>query len=128
MTTNLSKLNNQINDFMMKLIEIFPAETSIGIFHEKFLFIKKYNPRKIYSSIYPVISPYKDHIMSKDDQFFLSLLNENRTEINEQDTLLSSINFHKLWKSDITDDIRNVIWQYFQVIYILLERIKQEST
>jgi hypothetical protein len=127
MTSNLTKFNNQLNDFMLKLIDLFPEEKSISVYHDKFCFIRKIHPRKIYNNMLELLYPYKDHIMNKDDTFFFKLLDDNRKEIDKQESLLCNINFHKLWKSDISDDIRNAIWQYFQVIIILMEQIIQTS-
>jgi hypothetical protein len=127
MISNLTRFNDQINDFMLKLINIFPEEKSILVYYNKFQLLRKINPRKVYEGISQYIYPYKEQIMSKNDDFFINLLDKNRDEINSQDSLLSFIDFHKLWKTDISDDVRDNIWQYFQVLCILTEHIIQEK-
>jgi hypothetical protein len=54
------------------------------------------------------VGPYSQHIMSKDDSFFL-----NNPEV------FKDFKLNNIWTLDVSDTTKNAIWQYLQTLYIL---------
>ena len=105
------KTFNQIMDeFFNELIEIFPEEPKIKVQYNLFQTLCKTNIRKPCNEFMLGSIPYLEKIAMKDEDFFVS---------PEQPKLLKSINFSKLWSSEISDNTKDAIWRYIKSFFII---------
>lgn len=124
MSTNLTIFNNQIENLLKDLIAIFPdnKDTRVGL--EKFKLLRSLNSRKIHSLFMKFIYPHKEHIDLKNDDFFLNP--DNIVELSENDrsseTFKKIFNMADLWKTNMTEKNKEVVWTYFKVLIILAEK------
>ena len=129
MSSDLNRFLNQIENLLIELINIFPDQTDIEVFIEKFKLGRQANPKKILEIFLLHVYPLKEYIMKKNEAFLLSDdINETITgngelsKIADQDLILTkAINFKKMWEKLETTE-QDMVWQYFQVLIILCER------
>jgi hypothetical protein len=111
------KTFNQIMDeFFNELIEIFPEEPKIKVQYNLFQTLCKTNIRKPCNEFMLGSIPYLEKIAMKDEDFFVS---------PEQPKLLKSINFSKLWSSEISDNTKDAIWRYIKSFFIIGIKVVQ---
>jgi len=145
MTSTLGKFNLQIERLINDLLKVFPSNIDIKLFKEKFLIAKSANPQLILLTFLKYGYPYKNKIMDKDEDFFLSdnltkeiLNNEDlKKDIKENGQLIGeniddeyilnkALNLKDLWKQMDEND-HEVIWNYFKVLIVLCERYVNEK-
>lgn len=126
--TLLSAFNTQVENLITDLGKLYPNESDIKIFKEKFKLIKFANPRMIIENFIAFVYPYKQFIMNKKEEYFLEDNNSIDREFKENDISLTKvINFKNLWLKT-SDENKEAIWKYFQVLIILSERWFKENT
>ena len=126
--TLLSAFNTQIENLITDLNKLYPNESDIKIFKEKFKLIKFANPRMIIENFIVYVYPYKEFIMNKKEEYFIEDNNSIDREFKENEISLTKvINFKKLWLKT-SDENKDAIWKYFQVLIILSERWFKENS
>jgi hypothetical protein len=91
------------------------------------------------SFIYFVL-PMREKIMQRSEDFFLGnefkqSITEKMNQMNKENIIQKSDNeitmmhnkISKMWKNDMTDEDKDVVWKYFQVMIVLSERYIQEN-
>ncbi len=134
--SNLTKFNTQLESLIDELARLYPEFMDVKIFREKFYIAKKSNPKMILLIFLKYIYPYKEHIMKKNEQFFLSddLTRDlkTNTEIHNavgedsEYVLTKALNLKTLWNG-MSGGVKNTMWQYFQVLIVLCERYVAEN-
>lgn len=120
--SKLTAFNTQIQNLIDDLNKLYPDEKDVKLFKEKYKLIKFANPRMIVENFIIYVYPYKDYIMKKNEEFFLKENNSIDNEFTQNDISLTKvINFKKLWLITSNDN-KDAIWKYFQVLIILAER------
>ena len=118
----LTAFNNQILNLINDLNKLYPHETDIKLFNEKYKIIRYANPRIIIENFIAYVYPYKDFIMNNNEKFFLEKNTSLDREFTENDVSLTKvINFKKLWLKT-SDENKDSIWKYFKVLIILAEK------
>ena len=118
----LTAFNNQIKNLITDLNKLYPDETDINLFNEKYKIIRYANPRIIIENFIVYVYPYKEFIMNKNEKFFLEDNTPVDKEFTENDVSLTKvINFKNLWLKT-SDENKDAIWKYFQVLIILAEK------
>ena len=107
--TSLSAWTEMFDNFLNELIETFPEEPAMKKYKTSFELLRKTNPRKCIDAYMTSITPIQQHIMSKDEDFFMK----------ESVEFLKEINIKKHWTSDLSENTKDAIWQYLQTLYIL---------
>lgn len=98
----------ELQQFLDELIKVFPEFGSV--FTEYLLYISRKDPEKFISEYNFIQTKYIKQITEKDEKLFDC----------ESIYLLRGINFVHLWKSKgITNDIKNSIWSYLQLLYLI---------
>ena len=113
----------QTENLIIELINILPDNYNVELFKEKFNLIKKINSNIIVNSFIKYILPHKKHIIEHDDTFFLEGGGqENVTEDNYQ----FALDIKNDWKL-ISDDNKEIIWKYFNILILLSEKVIFEN-
>ena len=134
--SNLTKFNTQIENLLDNLSQTFPDFTDVKVFREKFNMAKKANPQLILVIFLKHIYPFKEYVIKKDEQFFLSddltnkLANNEELQkegnINNEYILTKALNLKNLWKR-MNNQQKETMWQYFYVLIVLCERYVNEK-
>lgn len=132
MTSTLTLFNAQIGNLLNDLIDIVPNNRDIKLFREKYELLKSANPRKVLELFVMYVYPFKKSIMERDEEFFMSGSIENSFKSNVQfqkeaemsaDMILAkALNLKDIWKTQLSSAQQNTIWEYFQVLIVLMER------
>lgn len=129
MATTLTKFNNTIEQLIDALMErysyheYFSKEFSLA--KEKFILLRKTNPRKVMEGVLVYVYPYKNQIMNSDESFFLNKNYENDTK--DEGHLVKALKIKDLWESDMDDNTKESIFTYFKVIIVLAEKYVAEN-
>ena len=112
--------NNKMSEFIKDLIDVFPNDKDFKLAKNTFNLCKltdEKKPAKLYNAM---IQPFKQHILNKNDEFFLT---NDYSDIIQNDPDVSSeliIKLKSYWVSLKTE--KDVVWQYL----ILLTRISDK--
>lgn len=68
-----------------------------------------------------VLSQYEDHIVKRDEQFFLTSDNYGYTDMNVVQLLKS------VWSSSLTTNDKNAVWDHMQVLTLLSRRCRESA-
>lgn len=116
--------NNQIEALFEDLIKVscnMLINKEISKTYEKFKLLRKANADKSFLYFTQYILPYKQNIISRDENFFLGM------EV-DVDAKFDIVGMLKNCWTTLTDDNKDVIWQYFSVLIQLCEKIIQEKS
>lgn len=97
-----------LREFLLNLRETFPEKSSE--INDYWKYVRKTKKPKYVKQFMNKIEPYSKAISHCDETIFDS---------EEPVYLLKNIDFVKLFKSDISENSKNSIWQYLQGLYIL---------
>ena len=119
--TILSAFNNTLYKFVHELISSFPSERKFVVFKNAIKLVQKVNPRKVLILFIEYISPYKDKLIQRDEEFFLNnnyinIINKTNASKENAWTLIDKIKVY--WK-DINQQNKDIIWDYFKVLITL---------
>ena len=110
-----------MDQFFVYLKQTFPEDTDLEYFHDKFLEFKKYNSQMIVEIFIQNMLPMEDHIMKKNEKFFLdefdfgSLRLEGAIDLSQYEQHLYG-KIKQLWTSSIPSEGKETIWKYFQIL------------
>lgn len=129
--TTLTKFNNTLNELVLSLRDVvrddYPAlERTIASFQEKGELLRKANPRKIIDGFIYFVYPYREEIMGKNEAFFM---NKDLKTVNDldSDSIVDVLHIKEIWKNYADSQMKDTIWEYFQVMIILSERFMEEK-
>lgn len=129
MTTTLSKFNNTIEQLIDALLERYSYHEyfskELSLTKEKFMLLRKTNPRKVIEGVLVFVYPYKKQIMENDVSFFLNKNYENDTK--DEGHLVKALRIKELWDTDMDEQTKESIFTYFKVIIVLAERYVGEN-
>ena len=115
----------QIDNFIKELSNLFPNNGEIQLFNEKYNLIRSANSKLIIEYFVQFIYPFKNQIMSKDDQFFLG--GGGQEELKDKSGLKFRDSIKKIWVSEISIDNKEIIWKYFGTFILLCEKYNIEK-
>ena len=119
--SNLTKFNLTLGNLINDLILVFPDYNTLLIFKEKFLLLKSSNPRIIMTYFKNTVFQYKEQINNKDNKFFLDKDYDEDVDIESRQWALDEVlNLKVLWKN-LTEDNKDTVWFYFQILIKLCE-------
>ena len=122
--SDLSKFLRTLNSLIKQVINLYPLEIDLKLFHEKIKLLEKTNSQMIMKYFIYYILPYRKKIMNKNEEYFLD--NEKIEKVKENIrsnnlSLKKSLNLKEKW-NDLTNNNKDVIWKYFQVMIVLSEK------
>ena len=128
-TTTLTKFNNTVDQMINNLIERYEYHEyfhkELNLTREKFLLLRKTNPMKVIEGILVWVYPYKQQIMDEDESFFLKKNFEEDTK--NEGHLVKALRIKDLWETDMDDNTKKALFNYFKVFIILAERYVAEK-
>ena len=113
--------NNQLLNLLNELYNIFPEEQNIKNYINKLKIIKTITPNIIFQYFKKCILPYKQYCINHDEQFFINLNYDNMLE-NDEESILHSIRFKKLWEQMDSKSKKN-FWKYIDILIKLSNKI-----
>lgn len=111
MATTTNAFNDMMQQFLDELVLTFPEEKKLVKYQNTFILLRKANPKKPLKEFMESVTPYANHLMQKDEEFFKTHASEIR--------FLDDLDIPRLWESDLSETTKNAIWQYLQTLYIL---------
>jgi hypothetical protein len=106
--TTISSFNDLLQQFLDELEVAFPDDAKIKKYQASFILVRKSSVRKPLTEFMASIGPYASHIMTKNEEFFLTSDSE----------FVKNLNIPKLW-GKASDANKDAIWQYLQTLYII---------
>ena len=119
--------NVKLKEFINDLITVYPQDEDLYTFKTSISMLLLVNDKQVIKIFKDFVYPkYKDHILQRDENFFLThdyTDDVNSVGQNESpeftDQLIVKIKSY--WKT-MTDDNKNVIWNYFTLLIKLVEK------
>lgn len=105
--STVQAFNTMLKNFLEELADVFPEETQIRLFLDGFDALSALNPRGPLDMFVESLQPHAALAMAKDPALFDKLV------------FPGGIDFARLWKTDITDNTREAIWQYINLLLML---------
>jgi hypothetical protein len=105
--TTVQAFNTMLKNFLEELVDVFPEETQIKAFLDGFDGLTALNARAPLDMFIGSLAPHTDLAMAKNPELFAKL------------EFPGGIDFGKLWASDISDNTREAIWQYINLLFLL---------
>ena len=102
----VNAFNELVRQFVSELKDIFPEEPKIKKMYNGLDMVLSANVRCILDVFMANIGPFTQYIMDKDER----LLIDSRIQ------MLDDMNFRKLWTPELSDNTKNAIWQYLQLL------------
>ena len=115
----------QTDNFINELCTIFPNNSDILLFREKYILIKMANSKLIIDYFVVYIYPFKTVINSQEESFFLD--GGGQTELKDTSGLKFRDNIKSLWINQISNENKDIIWKYFKIFIVLCEKYIVEN-
>jgi hypothetical protein len=87
--------------------------------------LRQTNPAKIVEGVLVKVYPYKKQIMEDDDSFFLQKNYEDDTK--NEGNLVKVLKIKELWDTDMDDNTKQTLFNYFKVFIVLSEKYVAEK-
>jgi hypothetical protein len=121
MTTNLSKFNEQLLNFVQEMCNLFPEDKKLSTFYCTLELMRKANPREIMNQFKEYVYPFKDKLLSRDDSFFLN--NNFSDKVVDSNSISEMLRMKEIWSSNrLTKNDKDCIWNYFKVFIYLIDK------
>ena len=127
--STLTRFNNTIDCLIDSLIdryshhEYFAKE--LRLIKEKFSLLRKTNPAKVVEGFLVKVYPYKKQIMEENDDFFLQKNYDGDTK--NEGNLVKVLKIKELWDTDMDDNTKQTLFNYFKVLIVLSEKYVAEK-
>ena len=108
MTTDLGKFNITLQEFLDELLETFPGHSGIHKQKLKFEVGIRANCRLAVDKIVPTLILHSQSIMQR-----------NEAVIDDVNGVFPEIDFIQLWNSGISNQSKDVIWDYLNTLLTL---------
>lgn len=105
--STVQAFNTMLKNFLEELADVFPEETQIKLFLEGLDPLVALTPRAPMDMFVDALAPHTGLAMAKDPALFDKL------------QFPGGIDFARLWKTDISDNTREAIWQYINMLFLL---------
>ena len=119
------RLFNSLEDLITELIKLFPENSEIRSLEFKYFLCKKTNSNLIIDHVIDYIYPFKKQILMKDETFFLE--GGGQEDITDESALKFKENIKSLWEKELSDDNKDIVWNYFKAFIIFTEKIIAED-
>jgi hypothetical protein len=111
----------QFNAFLKELANSYPEDADFPVFIETLNLVKFANPMMVVNYVKTeIVIPYKEKITNRDESFFLNF-DYNKTE----DVDLNIVDKLKTYISTMTDESKNTVWDYINLISRLVLKIDE---
>lgn len=105
--STVQAFNTMLKSFMEELADVFPEEKQIAVFVQGFDALVALDARGPMDMFVDAMAPHTELAMAKNPELFTRL------------KFPGGIDFGTLWASDISDNTRDAIWQYLNLLLLL---------
>lgn len=127
--TTLTKFNNTLEQLIDALIDRYHYHEYFGkelvMTKEKFVLLRKTNPRKSIEGVLAFVYPFKKQIMDNDESFFLNKTYDEHTK--NESHLVKVLKIKELWETDMDENTKNTLFTFFKVFIVLAEKYVAEK-
>ena len=126
----LNAFNQKFEEFLGDLVNVFPEDTDFRMFKNSFNLVKNIDDRKVMTLFIQHSPMYRDHILAKNDAFFLGTdFGEiYKKDMNENNITLELINKLKnLWR-ELNEENRKFVWKYFTLFLALQDKYVADAS
>ena len=112
---------SQLDDFLVQLIELYPNNINIKKYKEYIQISKKIKPRFIIEKLFEYVSPHKDLLLEKNENYFLEM-KYGENEGGDDATIMYALDLKTLWENS-SDSTKESIFNYLILFYKMGEKI-----
>jgi hypothetical protein len=127
--SNLTRFNNTIDCLIDSLIDRYSHHEyfnkELKLIKEKFSLLRKTNPAKVVEGFLVKVYPYKKQIMDENDEFFIQ--KNYDTDTKNEGNLVKVLKIKELWDTDMDDNTKQTLFNYFKVLIVLSEKYVSEK-
>lgn len=116
----LKLLVQQVNNLINDLLKVYPNDKDLIVCKHQYEFMSGAMSEQIFGFMCEYVLTHKKQILEKDEHFFLEKLEiqDKTSEIIKLENKIKT-----LWKTNMSDQSKIIIWKYFKVFIILTEKI-----
>lgn len=107
---------NQFSDFLDQLIKVFPNDMDFPAYKTGLVLLQKTNPMIVVQEVVKHVTPFEKLVRAKDENFLLNY------QFSEYDTLEQIINKLKNMWSSLSDNNKQVVWNYIILLLDLSQK------
>lgn len=107
---------NQFSDFLDQLMKVFPDDLDFPAYKTGLLLLQKTNPMMVVQEVVTHVTPFEKLVREKDENFLLNY------KFSEYDTLEQIINKIKNMWTSLSDNNKQVIWNYIILLLDLSQK------
>ena len=127
--STLTRFNNTIDCLIDSLIDRYSYHEyfnkELRLIKEKFSLFRKTNPAKVVEGFLVKVYPYKDQIMAENDEFFVQKSYDSDTK--NEGNLVKVLKIKELWDTDMDENTKKTLFNYFKVFIVLAEKYVAEK-
>jgi hypothetical protein len=120
MTSPSSLFCSQLSNLCDELSDMYPNDLDIKTGKRAVDTLKSVNPKLLVKSFKDHVMPYKQHILDRNDSFFLHDLDYSKLAGDDKN-LVTAMNLKKYW-GGMSENTKDCMWQYFGVLVKLAEK------
>ena len=120
----LELFNMKLKEFVNDLIVVFPQDSDLYSFKTSLNVIGLVNDKQMIELFIQFVhNVYRSRIMNRDESFFLThTYTEEVTHMADQNVTQQLIDKIKSYWSEMSEQNKNTVWQYFEVLIKLTDR------
>ncbi len=138
MESNLTKFNNQLDQFLTELRDLLPDLVQIRVVQDKLRMVRSMSTRIVMEGFAQYVLPYQAQILNQDESFFLdngeNLVNTKYDEaiqsiqvaeardVSKDDVMKAFRMIKNIWSNRLSPENKQIIWNYFKVLVVLCKR------
>jgi len=116
--TDVGRFNNNLEKMFQDLEKAYPDDRDLPYYRDKISLARRANAKMIVEEFMKASEPYIEHIMAKNDRFFLELDVSGEGLIEDNNYLQLVHKIRTLWINMSSSSQKN-IWKYFQIFITL---------
>jgi hypothetical protein len=127
--TNIGKFNSTVDQLFEICLKYTDAEfaNKIQYFQYKLELGRKSNPKMIVEKIMESMTPYISHIMTRDENFFISF-DINKIHTDNQESLGILDGLKQVWTTVSDDKVKEKVWKLLQLCLMYGVMVTKDAT
>lgn len=115
----------QITNFINELCTTYPDKKDMIVFQEKFNMVKGINSQLVIDYFIKYIYPFKEMIVNENVDFFID--GGGQEELSDKYGLRLRDNLTNLWKNEMNEENKKIVWKYLKTFILLIEKYIREN-
>lgn len=118
----LGLLIRQVQNLINDLLREYPDDKDLIVAKSTYEIAASSLSEQVLNVMILHVYKYKKEIFAKNEKFFLTEF-DLKNHSDDKDSFRLEDKIKTLWKNHMTDDCKEVIWKYFKVFCVLIEKI-----